>query len=126
MTEFNCDWTMRMATALGAKTQFLRSSELNVKGKGSELILNLCLELGAAYYISGAGGKNYLEEERFTRNGVDVVYVPPLELQYDQVHPEIGFIPHLSIIDYLFSEGIGEIEGLMKRYEALVARAAGG
>lgn len=37
-----------------------------------------------------------------------------------------GFIPHLSIIDYLFSEGIGEIEGLMKRYEALVARAAGG
>jgi len=126
LTDLNCDWTMRMAAALGAKTQFLRSSELNVEGKGSELILNLCLELGAAYYISGSGGRSYLEEERFTSNGVDVVYVPPLQLQYDQMHPEIGFIPHLSIIDYLFSEGIGEIEKLMKRYEALVARAASG
>ena len=125
LTELNCDWTIRMATALGARTQFLRSSELKVEGKGSELILNLCLELGATCYISGSGGRSYLEAERFRRNGVEVVYVPPLELRYDQVHAEIGFIPQLSVIDYLFSEGIAEIEGLTKRYETLVARAAG-
>ena len=44
----------------------IKSSEIKVGGKKSDYILNLCKEVGATEYISGLGGKTYLDEQLLT------------------------------------------------------------
>lgn len=51
--------------ALGITTPMVLSSELNIKSNSSERLADICRELGATEYISGAGGKAYLDESVF-------------------------------------------------------------
>jgi hypothetical protein len=82
------------------------SSAMEARGKGSELVLNLCLEAGAKTYVSGLGGKDYLDEASFARAGIELVYAPPeVTRPYPQAHPDAGFIGDLSAIDLLFNCG---------------------
>ena len=46
-------------------TTILKSSDLDVKTKKSALILDLCLLTKADKYISGALGRDYLDEKIF-------------------------------------------------------------
>ena len=116
LSELNCALIMKISQALGLKTKFLQSSELGVEGKRSGLILNICLKLGSKRYISGVGAKAYLDEEGFKKNNIDVVYIAPFKMEYKQVYPELGFIPDLSIIDYLFNNGTREFKPMVKKY----------
>ncbi|GBE04757.1 WbqC-like protein family protein [bacterium BMS3Abin10] len=116
LSELNCDLTMKIAEILGIRTKFIKSSELSVKGRKSELILNICLKLGARRYISGIGAKAYLDEDKFIKNDIDIIYLPPAKIEYRQVHPEIGFIPDLSAIDYLFNNGTKDFWIDLRKY----------
>ena len=116
LSEFNCLCTITIARALGINTRFIKSSEIDLSGKGSDLILNICLKSGAANYISGMGGKSYLKEQAFKNHGINILYLAPYQLAYTQEYPEPGFIPNLSIIDYLFNNGIGQFKVLVSRY----------
>jgi hypothetical protein len=91
---------------LGIESKIKRSSEMKSGGKGSELILNLCLEAGAKRYLSGAGGKNYLEEKEFLEAEVEIVYCESeLPKYYPQLHPQAGFINSLSALDIILNCG---------------------
>ena len=91
---------------LDISTTIIRSSSMKSEGKGSELILNLCCEVGATRYVSGIGGKNYLDEKSFTDRGIEVVYRPPvLPIYYQQQHPKAGFFNNLSALDILLNCG---------------------
>jgi hypothetical protein len=59
--------------------------------------------LGAKEYLSGIGGKNYLEPELFERNGIKLKYQNYKPKEYKQLYGE--FIPNLSVIDLLFNMG---------------------
>ena len=50
---------------LGINARTVFSGKMKATGKASELILNLCLEVKATTYLSGEGGKEYLEEKAF-------------------------------------------------------------
>ena len=79
-----------------------------MKGRGaaSDLVLNLCLEAGATRYLSGTGGKNYIEPEAFEKAGVEIVYRPSvLPEAYPQLFPQAGFINHLSALDIILNCG---------------------
>lgn len=106
LSGLDCMLTMEIASALGIKSKFMKASELEARGKRSELILNICLELGGARYISGIGAKAYLDERAFREKGIEIVYMPPARIEYEQAFPELGFMPDLSVIDYLFNRGI--------------------
>ena len=67
LSEFNCALIIRISAALGLTPKFIKASELCVEGKGSELILNICLKLRAKRYISGVGAQAYLDEEGFKK-----------------------------------------------------------
>ena len=65
-------------------------SELNVDGNGSDLILNT-KALDAEKYISGPGGKNYINEDKFLDNNISIEYLDnQLPSYYPQQHEKIG------------------------------------
>jgi len=86
-----------------ADIKFLNAFDLDVSGKGTELLVNICKAVGADTYLSGFGGAKYMEEDKFREAGIELKY-------YDFKHPVYhqlwgDFIPNLSIIDLLFNEG---------------------
>ena len=83
---------------LGIKTKIIRSSELPIKSKKSNLVLDLCNHFGADNYLSGSLGKNYLVEQDFVKNGVTIQYQNFIQKTYPQLWGE--FIPNLSTLDY--------------------------
>jgi hypothetical protein len=83
------------------------SSTLNIIGKGSERVLAECKALGANVHLSGRGGREYINVERFKEEGIEVVFQDFHYPVYPQLHGP--FVPDLSVVDYLFCAG-GRIE----------------
>ncbi len=96
------DWAM---SALGIATPTRVSSGMDAGGASTDLLISLCRQLGGTHYLSGPGGKLYMDMQAFSQAGIEVIwqnYQPPV---YDQVFPAAGFIEHLSVLDVLFSMG---------------------
>jgi len=91
--------------AFAIETPMLRSSTLKVAGTKSNLILNLCREVGADTYLAGMGGsREYLDREAFAQAGVNIVwqeYGHPRHVQCGNSE----FIAGLSAIDMLLNLG---------------------
>lgn len=106
LSELNAEVLSMVMRWMEIRTPTIKSSQLKATGSASELVLNLCLEVGASYYLSGLGGKEYLDEEAFSRSGVEIIYRPSvLPVTYPQQFPNVGFKNHLSTIDLLFNCG---------------------
>lgn len=89
---------------LDIRTPLVRSSELDVPGTRSELILNLCRATGADTYLAGQGGsRHYLDREAFAEAGIEIAWQDFQHPRYSQGDGE--FIPGLSAIDLLLNEG---------------------
>ena len=86
------------------KIQIIKESELNVKGNSTERLVNICKELGAEIYVSGIGGKQYMDEKLFQKNNIKIEYQKFQCPTYPQIFGG-NFIPNLSIIDLLFHNG---------------------
>ena len=89
---------------LNIKTKIIFDSELDVTGKSSEHLLNICKKLGATKYLSGPGGSDYLNEKIFEQNKIKVEYQKYDPIIYPQKHAK-SFVPNLSILDLLFNMG---------------------
>ena len=89
---------------LNIKTKIIFDSELNVVGKSSEHLLNICKKLGATKYLSGPGGRDYLNEKIFEQNKIKVEYQKYDPVTYPQKYAK-SFIPNLSILDLIFNTG---------------------
>lgn len=85
---------------LDIDTKIVLASNLGVSGKKNDLLISQCKALGADTYLSGAGGKDYIDVERFGQEGLKVIFQ---DFQYP-VYPQLWgeFVPNLSIVDYLF------------------------
>jgi len=92
--------------ALGIRTPMLGSSELKISGAKSDMVLNMCREVGADVYLAGAGAsKGYLDVPAFERAGIRVVWQDFAHPRYPQ-HPASGvFIEKLSALDFIFNCG---------------------
>lgn len=87
-------------------TRMIRSSAMKAAGKGSNLVLNLCREVGATRYVSGVGARSYLSEEAFQAAGVEIVYrAPVFPDPYPQQHSKLGFLNDLSALDIVLNCG---------------------
>lgn len=106
LSELNIELTSLMLSWMNIRTQILRSSQMKATGAASDLVLNLCLEVGATRYLTGIGGKNYLDPEAFEKAGVEIVYRPPvLPVAYPQLFSQAGFINQLSALDIVLNCG---------------------
>lgn len=95
-------WIMQI---LGIQIPIVRLSDLEVVGQKSDLLINVCKAVGADTYLSGSGGRHYMDLALFEAAGVDVLWQAFVYPTYEQLFPEIGFIPNLSILDVLFCCG---------------------
>ena len=89
---------------LDIKTEIIFDSELDVTGKSSEHLLNICKKLGATKYLSGPGGSDYLNEKIFEQNKIKVEYQKYDPIIYPQKYAK-SFVPNLSTLDLLFNVG---------------------
>lgn len=106
LNELNIEIITSLMDWMNIRTPVLRSSQMKALGSASELVLNLCLEVGGSRYLSGAGGKNYLKQDAFLDVGVQICYQDyKLPESYPQMFPQAGFINHLSALDILFNCG---------------------
>lgn len=95
------------------------SSEMDVEGAKSELVLNLCRAVGATTYLSGALGRNYLDEAAFTAAGLQVRYQDYAHPTYTQCQP--GFEPYMGILDLIFNHGPAARDILLGKSKGAVA-----
>lgn len=90
--------------ALEPDCEILRASDLNTTGSGQDLLLEICREVGADSYLSGAFGREYLDEDRFAQSGVRVFYH---DYEYPEYPQRFGdFVPYLSYLDLMFNVGL--------------------
>lgn len=95
-------WAMK---TLKIDTPIIYASDLTADGKQTELLVNICREVGADFYLSGPGGKLYMEMEIFEAAGIEVIWQEFKPPTYQQLFPKVGFISNLSVIDAIFCCG---------------------
>lgn len=104
-TEMNISLIEAVAEYLEIDTPTARLSELGDDfGEKTELIVDICREVGAGAYLSGTGGgKEYNDEQLLASHGIELRYSDFEHPEYPQLWD--GFESHLSVIDMLFNCG---------------------
>ena len=102
--DLNFETIKQVFVWLNIKTKIVIESELDVSGPSTERLVKVCKKLGADTYISGIGGKKYLDEKLFEKNKIILKYQNYNPIKYTQ-HMSKSFIPNLSIIDLLANAG---------------------
>lgn len=95
--------TSYLLDSLGITTPLLFSSEMKITGQKSELILNLCKQVGATTYVSGPFGRDYLNATAFEAAGIGLEFDDYEHPIYPQLHA--GFERYMSVVDLLFNCG---------------------
>lgn len=104
LVDLNVAVIRHLAGQLGIGTRLVTSSELGIRERGgTNVALAVCRAVGATTYLSGAFGKDYLEEQRFAEASIAVRYQDFQHPTYPQQFGE--FLPKLSVIDLLFNCG---------------------
>ena len=98
---------------LGITTKEVNASDMKADTKQPDKrIVQLVKELGGDAYLSGPGGKNYMDLGIYEAEGIEVVFSNFNHPQYDQLFE--GFQPHMSILDLLFNHGGNSLEMIRK------------
>lgn len=84
--------------------KLVKESELGVGGEGTQRLVNACKAVGADTYVSGTGGRRYMDESLFFSGGIKLEYQEYTPTPYPQRFGE-GFVPDLSVVDLLFNLG---------------------
>jgi hypothetical protein len=106
LSQMNMELSTIIMRWLKIDTPIIRSSELDVNGTASDLILDICKKTEATEYLSGIGGKNYLVQTDFNEFNISIEYQNVISpLGYPQCHPKTGFINNLSALDIILNCG---------------------
>lgn len=114
LADLTIELNEELCRSMGLRTQFLRSSGLDVQGDKQERLLEICHRLGATAYLSGPAARSYLTPEPFHRAGLELRYIV-----YDYPPYRRGgrpFIPRLSILDPLVWLGPEETAAFLTRH----------
>ena len=69
---------------LNINKPIILSSSLNIKTKGTQRLADICDKIGATHYISGIGGKSYLDEKLF--NCPISYFIPKCKNHYSVIY----------------------------------------
>lgn len=111
--DINYDTLMKTLNWLDLKINIVLSSTLNIVGSGTERLVNICKILDSNEYVSGIGGKRYLDENLFNSNNIKLSFQNYSPITYTQ-HNSKQFIENLSILDLLMNMGPKSLEQIKK------------
>ena len=113
LADYNLSAIKALASALRLDTnKLLPGSSLNAQGSSTELLISMVKGAGGTAYLCGGGAAGYQEDEKFAREGVELVYQNFAHPTYPQINTE-EFVPGLSIIDALMNCGFEGTRGLI-------------
>ncbi|TKX32855.1 hypothetical protein CQA76_02500 [Campylobacter aviculae] len=123
LVDFNINLILKICKDLNIQTPIYRASSMDITlEKKEKLLLNICKNLKANYYLSPEGSKNYLENAKklFEEQNINIEY-------FDFVHPVYfqqgnTFIAYLGILDFMFNEKnpILKFKEVIKKNESLI------
>ena len=109
LSKMNCEIIIRICNLLGIERNFLQSSKMGRDDlQSTDMLIYLIKTAGGSSYLSGAGGRKYMEVEKFPGNGLDLHFMHYKPVPYRQQFGD--FIPNLSIVDLLFNEGLDTLQ----------------
>lgn len=91
---------------------FIQSKEGEIEGTKNEFLINLTKKFGGNKYLSGQGGRNYIDENKFLENNISHKFNDFKHPKYSQFGN--SFIPKLSIVDSAFNIGFVELKKIIK------------
>jgi hypothetical protein len=97
---------------LNIETRIIKSSDYNIAGEKTEMLVDMCQKVGADSYISGQGGRLYVDEAKFKAAGLFHQFC---EFEHP-VYPQNfkPFVSHMSVIDLIFNIGPASREMMRK------------
>lgn len=104
ISEFNINTIKKISEILGIKTKFIVLSDIveKIDSKSTDALVDICNLVWADEYISWAGWKSYIEENKFSNALIKLHYQDYHHPVYTQLWWE--FIAYMSIIDLLLNE----------------------
>jgi len=104
LSEINYRFIKKICKLLGIKTKISWSMLYHTMAQKTERVISLCKSSGATMYLSGPAAKNYLAENRFKEESIELAYMDYSGYKaYRQLFPP--FIHEVSILDLIFNEG---------------------
>jgi hypothetical protein len=104
ISEVNSESVLMLLGQLRVERRIVIASALgHLPEEPSERLAAICESLGADTYLSGAGGRAYLDLEPFNKKGITVKFQTFNHPVYPQLYGD--FIPNLSFLDLLFNCG---------------------
>ena len=100
LTEFMLKWFLDQ---LSIDVELRRMSEYSFQDKKSDLVLSVIKKFDADLYVSGSCGKDYIKQDSFKDNNIDIYFQEYLHPEYNQLHKD--FVSHMSVLDLLFNYG---------------------
>jgi hypothetical protein len=108
LMDLNLSLMEMAAEELNIATPTVLASQFRIEASRSERLIQLVKAVSGTRYLTGAGSRDYLDEEAFNRNGIQVEWQEYRETPYPQING--AFVSGLSVIDYLMNrqKGTGE------------------
>ena len=103
LAELNIAGIKLFAKILALSPELFRTSQMNLSGVQTELLVDICRQLGATRYYSPLGAKEYMAENLFAENQIELVYQAWPHPVYQQRGET--FVPNLSALDALMNIG---------------------
>ena len=113
LTELNTWCVVEMSRALRIETPIRFARDFDLPEEPTGRLVRLCQDLGASCYLSGAGGKGYLDEGQFEEARIEIAYQEYHHPTYPQQHG--NFEPYMSVLDLLMNCGAGSREILFEQ-----------
>jgi hypothetical protein len=103
LIDLNMNILQYMKKHLMIDTPLILLSDLGIKGKGNELLIEICRKIGSSEYLAQSNAEKYLDRDLFSGAGIKLNFFAPPSPVYPQLWGE--FIHNLSAFDLVFNCG---------------------
>lgn len=108
LSEINFKFISLICRILQIKTKLVWSTSYSTEIVSplakTDRLIELCKKAGASHYVSGPLARNYIDEQLFQQNGIELRYIDYSNYPvYEQLYDE--FTHNVSILDLIFNTG---------------------
>lgn len=115
LSKINYEFIKLICNFLDIETNIIFSSDFVLVDGKTDKLVDICSQLNANVYVSGPSAKNYLEEDKFCINNIEVEWINYNGYkEYNQLFSP--FCHEVSILDLIFNEGSNS-KKFMKSFE---------